>query len=216
MELRAELRDPLGSVDATQRAELEREITEACRAENWQQAATLSIRGYGPEILGWLLATSGREQDASDAFSLFCESLWRALPGFRGESSLRTWAYRLAQRSLARLARGDIRRRARVVPLDAVDIEELAEQIRSRTMPFLRTELRAEVQRLRDQLSEDERSLLVLRLDRRMSWDAIALVLADDEPTPEALKRSAAALRKRYERVKTKLRELSRGLVPPE
>jgi RNA polymerase sigma-70 factor, ECF subfamily len=202
-------------VDASERAELEQGIAAACRAGAWSEAATAAIRGYGPEILGYLLATSGHEQDASEAFSLFCEHLWRGLPGFRGESSLRTWSYRLAQRALARIARGDRRRRARVVPLDATDIEAVAEQVRTQTLPFLRTEMQAEVARLRERLTAEERALLVLRLDRRLSWEAIARVLGDDEPSSEDLKRSAATLRKRYERVKLRLRELSRGLEPP-
>jgi RNA polymerase sigma-70 factor (ECF subfamily) len=202
-------------VDAAERAELERRILAACDAAAWSEAATVAIRGYGPEIFGYLLATSGREQDASEAFSLLCENLWRGLPGFRGESTVRTWSYRLAQCALARVVRTDRRRRARIVPADAADIEAVAAQVRTATLPFLRTEVQAHVARLREQLAPEERALLVLRLDRRMSWDAIARVLGDDDPSPEDIKRSSATLRKRYERVKTRLRELSRGLAPP-
>ncbi|MBL8942998.1 MAG: hypothetical protein JNK45_07635 [Myxococcales bacterium] len=51
-------------------------------------------------------------------------------------------------------------------------------------------------------------------MDRRLSWDAIARILAEDaEPDAEALERDAARLRKRYERVEHRVRELAKPLV---
>ena len=32
---------------------------------------TVAVRGYGPEILGYLVAVADRETDATEAFSLF-------------------------------------------------------------------------------------------------------------------------------------------------
>lgn len=59
-------------------------------------AATEALRGYGPQVLGYLTAVLRDEDDAHDVFSQFAEDLWRGLPGFRRESSIRTWAFRLA------------------------------------------------------------------------------------------------------------------------
>ncbi|MBC8067443.1 MAG: sigma-70 family RNA polymerase sigma factor, partial [Deltaproteobacteria bacterium] len=102
-------------VDADQRAALEQTIVAHCEARDHARAATVAIEGYGPEILGYLLAATHREQETAEIFSDFCEDLWRGLPGFRGESSFRTWAYRLAYHALARAGRTGARRRERVV-----------------------------------------------------------------------------------------------------
>src|SRR4051812_1245573 len=46
-------------------------------------AATEPIRLYGAEIFGFLLAQdAGDEHAASDAFSTFCERLWKGLGAF--------------------------------------------------------------------------------------------------------------------------------------
>ena len=49
--------------------------------------------------------------------------------------------------------------------------------------------------------------LLGLRLDRQMAWTEIARILGSEE---DSLAREAAALRKRFERLKIRLRELLR------
>lgn len=59
--------------------------------------------------------------------------------------------------------------------------------------------------RLRSALDPEERTLLVLRLDRELSWNEVAEVLSSEgEPL------DSAAVRKRFERVKAKLAKLAR------
>jgi RNA polymerase sigma-70 factor (ECF subfamily) len=73
----------------------------------------------------------------------------------------------------------------------------------------LRTEVKDKVAALRAQLDEEDRTILVLRIDRKLAWQDIARVLADEELSDaEATKRSAA-LRKRFERIKDRLRKLA-------
>ena len=78
----------------------------------------------------------------------------------------------------------------------------------SRSTDPARDEVR--LARLRTLLPPEDHALLVLRLDREMSWEEIADVLSASG-TPV----SAAALRKRYERVKERLARRARdeGLV---
>ena len=199
------------------RTELEGTIAMHRAAGDLQAAATVAIKGYGPEILGYLFAATQREQESAEVFSDFCEDLWRGLPGFRGESTFRTWAYRLAYHALARSARDGARRRQRVVDLaELPEIEALVVQVRTRTLPHLRTEVKDRVRQLREQLGEDERTLLVLRIDRRLGWDEIARIMEPDAPTQERVKRLSGTLRKRFERIKARLRELSKELAVGE
>ncbi|MCX4242729.1 RNA polymerase sigma factor [Paraliomyxa miuraensis] len=201
-----------------ERAALEEQIRGLCEAGQWGPAATTALRGYGPEVLGYLSAMCRTETDAAEVFSSFCEDLWKGLPGFRWHSSFRTWAYTLARHALYRLARDPQRRRDRIVALsDSPEVLELAEQVRTTTMIHLRTETKNKFTALRDQLEPDDRTLLILRVDRKLAWNEIASIMADEaEPTLEQLKRGAATLRKRFERAKERLRKLAieQRLIP--
>jgi RNA polymerase sigma-70 factor (ECF subfamily) len=203
-------------VDSAAREELERVIAAYHAAGDYGAAATAAVKGYGPELLGYLFGATHREQDSAEIFSEFCEDMWRGIAGFRGESSFRTWSYRVAYRALARSRRTGIRARKRVVLIDAPELAAIADHVRTRTLPHLRTEIKNEVMRLREQLPEDDRALLILRIDRRLSWDEIAAIMEPEAPTAASVKRASATLRKRFERVKARLRELAKDLVLPE
>jgi RNA polymerase sigma-70 factor (ECF subfamily) len=165
-------------------------------------AATVLVTAYGPEVLGWLRAMCRTQAEGDDAFATVCERLWLALPRLRTEGSLRTWMY-----VVARNVMHDQRRRAGVraaVPISAVpDLEAL---VRSTTAAYRDTSNKDRLRTLRDALEPEDRTLLVLRVDREMSWRDIAEILAGGAEDPDAIARDAARLRKRFERVKERLR----------
>ena len=188
-------------------ATIEARIRSAADAARWADAATAALTGYGEELLGYLVTMTRNEQDANDAFSILTEKIWRGLPGFRWECSFRTWAYGLARHALARLKRDPHRRRT--VPLDDAYVEAVAQKLRSRTATFLRTETKDKLARLRAELAPDDQTLLILRFNRKLAWRDIARVLSPDgdAATPASLDKLAAALRKRFERLKTELKQ---------
>jgi RNA polymerase sigma-70 factor, ECF subfamily len=197
-------------VDDAARAELERKIREACDTGNMSSAVTQALTGYGPELFGFLIAVSPSETDASDTFSELGEALLRGIAGFAWDSSLRTWLYATA-RNILRTQRRDRARRERRAPQvsDSV-LEHVAARVRTETQAHLKTEARTRLQALRDALPDDDRALLVLRIDRQLTWEDVARVLADgDGPKLEeaALKRETARLRKRLQLVSERLRE---------
>ena len=65
-------------------------------AGDGRQAATVLLRTYGPSVLRYLRALLREEDAVDDAFSLFAEWAWTGISRFRGESSLRTWAFGVA------------------------------------------------------------------------------------------------------------------------
>ena len=172
-------------------------------------AATELLREQGPNLLGYLLSVVRSEADAAEVFSQFTEDLWRGLPAFRGDCPARVWAYRLAWHAAARFLRDPYRQRGR--RLETTELSRLAEEIRSSILHGRNKARRRGVERLRASLSPEDRSLLVLRLDRGLSWREVAVVLAEEEGT--AL--DEAAMRKRFERVKDRLARMAReeGLV---
>lgn len=201
-------------------AATEAALRDAAGRAEWRSVATLAITAYGEEILGYLAALTRDPVTADEAFSIFLENLWRGLPLFGWRSSFRTWAYVVARNAAYRQARTP--KRGRAVPIDS-GLEPLAAQLRTRTASFLRTENKDRVSTLRATLSVDDQTLLILRINRGMAWREIAQVMAaggaDGEvdaaapPLADAeLTRRAAALRKRFMRLKDELRERLRSL----
>ncbi len=187
---------------------LEQQIHSAIEAGELRKAATLAVEGYGPEVLGFLVAMFRNQHDAAEVFSQACEDLWTGLPGFRGYSSFRTWFYVLARHAASRFGRAPGRRPGRRVGISQVS--DIAEAVQSRTMPHLRTEMKNRFAAIRDELPEDDRVLLVLRVDRNMTWNEIALVLHPAEQSNEALAKASARLRKRFQFVKDEIRARAR------
>ena len=183
-------------------------IREVAAKGDLQGAATEALRWLGPEVLGYLTAMVKSEADAAEVFSQFAEDLWRGLPGFRWESSLRTWAYRIAYHAAARFARDPYRQRGQ--RFETTMASRVADDVRRSSV--LRQDLREQqLAALRAGLDPDERTLLILRLDRGLSWREVAEVLGaqGEEPPDEP------TLRKRFERIKDKLGKKAReaGLI---
>ncbi|MBK9517868.1 MAG: sigma-70 family RNA polymerase sigma factor [Anaeromyxobacter sp.] len=164
------------------------------------EAATAALTGLGPAVLGYL-GSLHDEDDARDVFSTFAEDLWRGLPGFRGECSLRAWAFRLAWHASARFRRDPFRRRGERLPSSAAS--RLAATIAGASL--LPGGRRDALRQLRQALDPEERTLLVLRVDRELEWDEVAAVLSAEGAPVEA-----ATLRKRFERLKGRLGRLAR------
>ncbi len=175
---------------------------------DYRSAAEAVMREYGPGIRGLLLTIYRRNPDAAEeAFSLFAENLWRHIGAFRGESSIRTWVYRMARNAAVDVGREGWRKFAR--RLETREAERLAEEVRTRSALRLERQSSA-LTALRDALDLDEQTLLTLRLDERLPWDEIAQIMSSDG-TPV----DPATVRKRFERLKAKLGELARqqGLI---
>jgi RNA polymerase sigma-70 factor, ECF subfamily len=209
-------------MDKQQREELEREIRGRAEQGDAAGAATSAIRGYGREIFSFLMAIHRNEEDAADVFSMFIEGLWRALPGFAWQCSFRTWAYEIARRSSLRHRRDARRRAAKFSPLpEGSMLSRIEQQVRTETLSYLRTERRNRITELRESLPEEDRMLLLLRVDRQLAWNDLAIILSEEEGQQlqeDALKKEAARLRKRFQLIKEKLEELGRkeGLLPPK
>ncbi len=191
----------------------EERVRELLAKGDHREAAVAAIRGLGPEVLRYLRATLRDEADAADAASHFAEALWRGLPSFRGECSLRTWALRLAANAAANVRNAASRRRVR--RFHTGEASAIADEIRVGYTICVSSTARVEgkaqrLEGLRRTLSAQDQTLLKLRLDHRLSWEEIAEVLS------RAGRRvSAATLAKRFERVKARLARMAReqGLV---
>jgi RNA polymerase sigma-70 factor, ECF subfamily len=202
-----------GSEDETSAA-----IREAWNAGDMRDAVAMTLRAHGAEVFGFLVAIHKDPDAADDAFSLFAERLWQSFASFEWRCSVRTWCYLLARNASTQVRRDAARRARGAVPLAGLaEVEEIAARIRTETLSVLRTEKRSAFQRMRDELPDEDRELLILRVDRQLAWRDVVRVLvpggeAFDEP---ALAQQAARLRKRFQLVRERLRALGkeRGLL---
>jgi RNA polymerase sigma-70 factor (ECF subfamily) len=195
-----------GSVDS------EAAIHTACDKRDFEAATGLALKRYGAEVLGFLASLTKDYQQAQEAYSLFCESLWLALPRFEWQCALRTWAYMLARHAVTDLHRAEARHKRAQVDFSSARVTEIAELVRSETMSLLRTESRNEFAKMRNELDAEDRALLVLRVDRNLPWLDIARVLGNEAAEPAT---ESARLRKRFQLVKERLYEMgrARGLI---
>jgi RNA polymerase sigma-70 factor (ECF subfamily) len=197
----------------------EHAITERLAAGDVAGAVTRAIRTYGPEIYGYLRALHRDAGDADEVFSLFAEAIWRTLPRRELRASHRTWAYAVARRTSLAYRRTARRRAARFAPWpEDTGLSEIAAAVRTQTALHLQTAKRSRFAELRASLPEEDQTLLMLRVDRRLAWNDLVEVLAEDSEavrSPEAIRKESARLRKRFQVLKEKLQAMAReaGLV---
>jgi RNA polymerase sigma-70 factor (ECF subfamily) len=185
----------------------EQRVQALLAAGDHRGAASEAIRGLGPKVLGYLRSILRDDQDAADAFSAFAEDLWKGMGSYRGESSFKTWAYKLAWCAAMHIRTDAWKRLGR--RFHSGEASRIADEVRTRSV--LRDEQqRRKLDALRASLEPEEQTLLFLRLDQKMEWKDVATVLSGEGPPLEP-----AALRKRFERLKERLAQLarSRGLV---
>ena len=187
--------------------ELDERVRRLVHAGQPAEAATVALRALGPQILGYLSGVMGSEADADDVFASTSERVWRSLATFEWRCSLRTWFYVVAHREIARFrqrAKRHVEGRVRISGLRSV-----LSEVRSTLSSTLGTERQRKIAKLRAELPEQDRALLVLRVDRDLSWEEIALVVAEREGEEELseadTKREAARLRKRFQIVRDRL-----------
>jgi len=198
------------------RGEREQAIRLLCRRGEYEAALEATLAEYGSEIYGFLIGIHRDETADADTFSHFGESVWKGLPGFNWACTLRTWIYVLARNASYR-HRVRNKGRAREVPFDATSAPfRLEAAVRTATQSWLRTEHKDRFAALRASLSREDQELLILRVDRGLSWNELArILLGDSAASEERCQRESARLRKRFQLVRHQLRELGRraGLI---
>ena len=166
-----------------------------------RRAAEVAIRRFEPEVHRYLWAALRDEADADEAFSHWEEKVWRGLPSFRGECSLRTWSLRLATNAAINVRNAAWNRRVR--RFRTGEASALANQRRSTSLRRVEQEARG-FEALRGSLPLRDQLLLQLRLDNGLSWEEIAEVLsAADRPLV------AGSVCKRFERLKDRLARMA-------
>jgi RNA polymerase sigma-70 factor, ECF subfamily len=188
--------------------EREAELAGLIRDGAYDRAATLAFETYGPELYGFLVNHFGGESGAGEVFGQVGEDLWRGLPMFGFRCSVRTWMYVLARNASSRYRRSPWHQRR----TGDSELDHAIAKVRTETAPWLQTEVKDRWRALRESLDPDDRSLLVLRIDRDLPWEDCARITLEDEAADDVtIAREAARLRKRFQVLKEDLRERARA-----
>lgn len=189
-------------------SEVEGEIRRRCDRGDIDGAVTIALEGYGPELFGFLCGLARDRTRAEDAFSTTCELIWLHLARFRWESTFRVWAYRIARNAFLRSTHATQIERNTIAIEDLSTVRGILVAVRS-TTPFMdRSEVQDRYAAIRAQLDAEDLMLLGLRIENGLAWEDVAKVLSDGDSPPSS--QDVAALRKRFERLKARLRELAR------
>jgi RNA polymerase sigma-70 factor (ECF subfamily) len=196
-------------------SDIERQVRSALDAQDSRTAATRALQALGPDVLRFLSARLADRTQTEDAYLQFSEDVWVGLPAFRWESSLRTWMFVLARTAATRVHRK--RRREVELPPGFAGFAQLNEHVRNTTARFLRTDVKDRMREIRQRLDEDDQTLLILRIDRKLEWSALAVVMNEvaSDAQGSDLKRAAARVQTRFQIAKKRLRDLAEaeGLV---
>src|SRR5271170_6338546 len=124
--------------------------------------------------------------DAADTTQDVFLKVFRGMKHFHGESSLKTWIYRIALHEAANRRRWWFRHKAQETPIYPMPAGEYEFSLEDRLVDpgespfekFAHTEVRAAVDQALQQVPEPYRTALILRDLEEMSYEEIAEVLA--------------------------------------
>lgn len=163
-----------------------------------------ALQKFAPDVTG-VVARILRDSDAAQ--DIWQETQLKALSRrdqLRDEGSLKPWVYRIA----IRLAFDALRKRTPTGgdtgELDAVP----AATTRSPTQQAVRTTNRRTLRELIDELPPHQKTLIVLRIDKKLSWKEVAAAL---ETTASGEPMTADNARKIFERLIEDLRQAFRA-----
>ena len=170
-----------------------------------EEAYSWLIGEFHQPIYGLIYRIINDPADAADTTQDVFLKVFRGMKHFHGESSLKTWIYRIALHEAANRRRWWFRHKAQETPIDPISTgdcefsgeERLVDPGESPFEKFAHTEVRAAVEQALQQVPEPYRTSLILRDLEEMSYEQIAEVLQISLGTVKSrITRGRDALRK--------------------
>ena len=174
----------------------EKELVRAAAGGDENAFADL-VRMYENKAYHLALRMCGNEEDAGDVAQDAFLAAWRGLPSFRGESGFSTWLYRLVSNAAidhlrrTKHQRGNVSLDDEELNLDAPDDSPTPHEAAEAN------DLKDAVAKGLKELSDDHRTVLVMREVQELSYEEIARALSIDLGTVKSrISRARNALRK--------------------
>jgi RNA polymerase sigma-70 factor (ECF subfamily) len=192
-------------------------VREALVRDDVRGAVETAVALYGAEVFGFVSGVMDDPTAARDAYVRFAERLWRNIGRFRWHYSLRTFCYGLARREIAR-RRAEAPRPPSVRSAPAPSRGQRSQAAGPDSLGAWTTgmaTLRAGIDILRSELAPEDREILVLRVDRGLSWRDVALTTLDDVSEGD-IQRESDRLALRFVAIKEQLARAAaaHGITP--
>jgi RNA polymerase sigma-70 factor, ECF subfamily len=155
-----------------------------------EEAYSWLINEFHQPIYGLIYRIVNDPSDAADTTQDVFLKVFRGMKHFHGESSLKTWIYRIALHEAANRRRWWFRHKAQETPIEPITTGEyeysghpgyaedrLVDPGESPLEKFAHTEVRAAVEQALQQVPEPYRTALILRDLEEMSYEEVAEVL---------------------------------------
>jgi RNA polymerase sigma-70 factor (ECF subfamily) len=176
-----------------------------------EEAYSWLIGEFHQPIYGLIYRIVNDPSDAADTTQDVFLKVFRGMKHFHGESSLKTWIYRIALHEAANRRRWWFRHKAQETPIDPITTGDgessggcgysesrLVDPGESPLEKFAHTEIRVAVEEALQQVSEPYRTALILRDLEEMSYEEVAEVLQISLGTVKSrITRGRDALRKK-------------------
>jgi RNA polymerase sigma-70 factor (ECF subfamily) len=194
------------------------DLASAIGARAEESAVIAALKAGSEEAYAWLIGEFHQPiysliyrivndpSDAADTTQDVFLKVFRGMKHFHGESSLKTWIYRIALHEAANRRRWWFRHKAQETPIDPAANGEcefsgddrLVDKGESPFEKFAHTEVKAAVEQALQQVPEPYHTALILRDLEDMSYEEIAEVLAISLGTVKSrITRGRDALRQR-------------------
>ena len=161
------------------------------------------VQKYQARIRGYCLGVLKNQAEADDAAQEIFIKAYRALGSFQGNAAFMTWIYRIAVNHCRDLLRSESRRRTESWDeLQEREGDSLEARITTFPEPSRMDDRRRLLREALDKLSEDQRTLLLLRESEGLSYQELAETLCC---SLDAVK---ARLRRARRELESKLEEL--------
>src|SRR3984957_4771521 len=190
-----------------------------------EEAYSWLIGEFHQPIYGLIYRLLNDPSDAADTTQDVFLKVFRGMKHFHGESSLKTWIYRIALHEAANRRRWWFRHKAKETPIDPVEAgsefefsgeDQLVDRGESPFEKFAHTEVQAAVEEALEHVPEPYRTALILRDLQEMSYEEIAEVLTISLGTVKSrITRGRDAMRKQLTAYVNQV-GFELGLVVPE
>ena len=158
------------------------------------------VRIYEKKVYSIALRMTGNQEDAYDAAQEVFIKIYSFLPSFKWESNFYTWVYRITVNKCIDMTRKQ--KRHKVISIDGDGDEtpamDLPDESMSPDSSYTRKEMLKEVEKAIEKLSDEHKTVIVLRDIKGMSYAEIADIVGVNEGT----------VKSRISRARDRLREI--------
>lgn len=170
--------------------ELQSRITKEIKKKRYRRALELVARAHAAQIGRLCFAMVGNQAEAEELTQEILIAAFRAMPGFEGRASVKTWLYTIARRTCSKALQKQQRRGVLIASMEEMD--QVPDRRPDQQVEALRQRL--QLREAMSQLPTNQIEVLLLRYAGGLSYREVAEVCGIGEEA--ARQRASSGLRR--------------------